>query len=464
MRPSAPGARGRSLQQRCGLAGRRVGPRRAWTVPWHTSPRGTGHARPPARVDGPFPPLTPQQISTSAPGARGRSLDGELGFPGPVVGPRRAWTVPRARSSSGVPSCRPPARVDGPLPPSFSTAAVRSAPGARGRSPARKLKPGGPHVGPRRAWTVPHPSHPIRTASGRPPARVDGPLPPSFSTAAVRSAPGARGRSSTCPECGARIHVGPRRAWTVPPAPRCIYSNSSRPPARVDGPAKFPELNALVASAPGARGRSQAAPQGLTPFCVGPRRAWTVPSAPHPPAQSASRPPARVDGPAVVVGDEPPVASAPGARGRSRSDRACGMTWHVGPRRAWTVPTGIRCSNPSGSRPPARVDGPALSSTAFRSTSSAPGRAWTVPPALTWPRSPSGRPPARVDGPAATLKITYIVWSAPGARGRSLAQTIKGSTKVVGPRRVDGPALTGNARAVLRSAPGARGRSRCSLS
>ena len=254
-----------------------VGPRRAWTVPVLPAKTSTPSSRPPARVDGPGTNLPVPIVWGSAPGARGRSPPEEdLAAPG-MVGPRRAWTVPRPWRLSRRRSCRPPARVDGPDFGHNEDNAALSAPGARGRSPPALSRVGFSPVGPRRAWTVPRSRAASRSSSSRPPARVDGPSPGARPRGSASSAPGARGRSPRQGHQGRARMVGPRRAWAVPRHPSRRHAPTGRPPARVDGPWRACVRTCPHESAPGARGRSRGEHRAGGRVCVGPRRAWTVP-------------------------------------------------------------------------------------------------------------------------------------------------------------------------------------------
>ena len=150
-------------------------PRRAWTVPPATPPGKRCRCRPPARVDGPSAMQAEFAKRLSAPGARGRSrFRGDAGS-GAQVGPRRAWTVPDCRRPLAGTVGRPPARVDGPCRPVSGWYDQRSAPGARGRSRVGSDPQGRAGVGPRRAWTVPMARSSRARRPCRPPARVDGP-------------------------------------------------------------------------------------------------------------------------------------------------------------------------------------------------------------------------------------------------------------------------------------------------
>ena len=362
-----PGARGRSLLPRHQGSVAAVGPRRAWTVPRRCKRNSPSGCRPPARVDGPAFAGTLGAALKSAPGARGRSLTAEGRWRAPWVGPRRAWTVPAGRYRGGMTSGRPPARVDGPVWAPTRKDARESAPGARGRSLWRAHRGRDDRVGPRRAWTVPD-QHLFRcAAAGRPPARVDGPICLLIPRPSGQSAPGAPGRS-------------PRHAGG----------------------------GSLSMSAPGARGRSRLCPIRAAPTGVGPRRAWTVPCGRCRKGRAASRPPARVDGPCTV--------SAPGARGRSRRL--------------------VELSHEDERRPPARVDGPCTRARGGRTCRSAPGargrslvawskgdrlavgprRAWTVPQRGNRGVQEGRRHPARVDGPMSIKVSSSRGTSAPGAR------------------------------------------------
>ena len=135
-----------------------------------------------------------------------------------------------------------------------------SAPGARGRSRGRGILQVGDTVGPRRARTVPAGRSRRRYRTRRPPAREDGP-PRHLRRAQARlSAPGARGRSPDLDRDPGPVGVGPRRARTVPTSACSRFTAKDRPPARVDGPKAKAGSTLWPSSAPGARGRSRTEP------------------------------------------------------------------------------------------------------------------------------------------------------------------------------------------------------------